>query len=313
MKYLIKKISTLIITLLIISMLSFLAFQVIPGDAALSKLGTGATEQKRQELRREMGLDGPVLERYGRWLVGFLQGDMGESYTYGVPVAGMIKEKLPVTLAIAVMAFLLMLTVSIPLGLLAGKHAGRLPDKILTAVDQLVMAVPGFFMGILITCLFGLILHWFTPGAYVSYQEGWGPFLGYLIFPALSIALPKCAMGIRLLRSSVIGELKQDYVRTAYSRGNSQRQVLFGHVLKNSLLPVLTFWALAIADIVASSVILEQVFTIPGLGTLLVQSIANRDHPVVQAVIVLVAGLVVVINFAVDVLYGIIDPRVEVR
>lgn len=313
MKYLIKKISTLIITLLIISMLSFLAFQVIPGDAALSKLGTGATEQKRQELRREMGLDGPVLERYGRWLVGFLQGDMGESYTYGVPVAGMIKEKLPVTLAIAVMAFLLMLTVSIPLGLLAGKHAGRLPDKILTAVDQLVMAVPGFFMGILITCLFGLILHWFTPGAYVSYQEGWGPFLGYLIFPALSIALPKCAMGIRLLRSSVIGELKQDYVRTAYSRGNSQRQVLFGHVLKNSLLPVLTFWALAIADIVASSVILEQVFTIPGLGTLLVQSIANRDHPVVQAVIVLVSGLVVVINFAVDVLYGIIDPRVEVR
>lgn len=313
MKYLIKKVSTLIMTLLIISMLSFLAFQVIPGDAALSKLGTGATEQKRQELRREMGLDGPVLERYGRWLVGFLQGDMGESYTYGVPVAGMIKEKLPVTLAIAVMAFLLMLTVSIPLGLLAGKHAGRLPDKILTVVDQLVMAVPGFFMGILITCLFGLILHWFTPGAYVSYQEGWGPFLGYLIFPALSIALPKCAMGIRLLRSSVIGELKQDYVRTAYSRGNSQRQVLFGHVLKNSLLPVLTFWALAIADIVASSVILEQVFTIPGLGTLLVQSIANRDHPVVQAVIVLVAGLVVVINFAVDVLYGIIDPRVEVR
>ncbi len=313
MKYLIKKVSTLIMTLLIISMLSFLAFQVIPGDAALSKLGTGATEQKRQELRREMGLDGPVLERYGRWLVGFLQGDMGESYTYGVPVAGMIKEKLPVTLAIAVMAFLLMLAVSIPLGLLAGKHAGRLPDKILTAVDQLVMAVPGFFMGILITCLFGLILHWFTPGAYVSYQEGWGPFLGYLIFPALSIALPKCAMGIRLLRSSVIGELKQDYVRTAYSRGNSQRQVLFGHVLKNSLLPVLTFWALAIADIVASSVILEQVFTIPGLGTLLVQSIANRDHPVVQAVIVLVAGLVVVINFAVDVLYGIIDPRVEVR
>ncbi len=313
MKYLIKKVSTLIMTLLIISMLSFLAFQVIPGDAALSKLGTGATEQKRQELRREMGLDGPVLERYGRWLVGFLRGDMGESYTYGVPVAGMIKEKLPVTLAIAVMAFLLMLAVSIPLGLLAGKHAGRLPDKILTAVDQLVMAVPGFFMGILITCLFGLILHWFTPGAYVSYQEGWGPFLGYLIFPALSIALPKCAMGIRLLRSSVIGELKQDYVRTAYSRGNSQRQVLFGHVLKNSLLPVLTFWALAIADIVASSVILEQVFTIPGLGTLLVQSIANRDHPVVQAVIVLVAGLVVVINFAVDVLYGIIDPRVEVR
>lgn len=168
-------------------------------------------------------------------------------------------------------------------------------------------------MGILITCLFGLALHWFTPGGYVSYQEGWGPFLGYLIFPSVSIALPKCAMGVKLLRSSVIGELNQDYVRTAYSRGNSQRQALFGHVLKNSLLPVLTFWALAIADIVASSVILEQVFTIPGMGTLLVQSISNRDYPVVQAVIVLVAGLTVVINFLVDVLYGVIDPRVNLH
>ncbi len=313
MKYLIKKIGTLIITLLIISLLSFLAFQVIPGDAALSKLGTGATGEKREELRRDMGLDRPVLERYGSWLLDFIRGDMGESYTYSIPVSEMIKEKLPVTLAIAVMAFICMLAVSIPLGLLAGKYSGRLPDKILMVLDQLVMSVPGFFMGILITCLFGLVLHWFTPGGYVSYQEGWGPFLGYLIFPALSIALPKCAMGIKLLRSSVIGELGQDYVRTAYSRGNSQRQVLFGHVLKNSLLPVVTFWALAVADIVASSVILEQVFTIPGLGTLLVQSISNRDHPVVQAVIVLVAGLVVVINFAVDVLYGIIDPRVEVH
>lgn len=313
MKYLIKKICTLIITLLVISLLSFLAFQVIPGDAALSRLGTGATEQKRESLRREMGLDRPMLERYGSWLKGFLKGDMGESYTYSVPVSGLIREKLPITLAITGMAFVWMLAVSIPLGLLAGKFAGRLPDRILTVLNQLVMSVPGFFMGILITCLFGLALHWFTPGGYVPYQEGWRPFLGYLFFPSVSIALPKCAMGVKLLRSSVIGELNQDYVRTAYSRGNSQAQALFGHVLKNSLLPVLTFWALAIADIVASSVILEQVFTIPGLGTLLVQSISNRDYPVVQAVIVLVAGLTVAINFLVDVLYGVIDPRVNLR
>lgn len=313
MKYLIKKICTLIITLLVTSLLSFLAFQVIPGDAALSRLGTGATEQKRENLRREMGLDRPMPERYGSWLKGFLKGDMGESYTYSVPVTELIREKLPVTLSIAAMAFLWMMAVSIPLGLLAGKFAGRLPDRLLTILNQLVMAVPGFFMGILITCLFGLVLHWFTPGGYVSYREGWGPFLGYLVFPSVSIALPKCAMGVKLLRSSVIGELNQDYVRTAYSRGNSQRQVLFGHVLKNSLLPVVTFWALAIADIVASSVILERVFTIPGMGALLVQSISNRDYPVVQAVIVLVAGLVALINFLVDVLYGVIDPRVNLR
>ena len=296
MKYLIKKFCTLIITLFFISLLSFLAFQVIPGDAALSKLGTGATEQKREKLRREMGLDRPVLEQYGIWLKNFGQGNMGESYTYSLPVSEMIREKMPANLAITAMSFLMMLAVSIPLGLLAGRYAGRIPDRILTVCNQFVMAVPGFFMGILITCVFGLALHWFTPGGYVSYQESWSGFFGYLIFPSIAIALPKCAMGVKLLRSSVIGELGQDYVRTAYSRGNSQAQVL-----------------LAIADIVASSVILEQVFTIPGLGTLLVQSISNRDYPVVQAIIVLIAGLVVTINFLVDLLYGIIDPRIELR
>lgn len=313
MKYFIKKFCTLIITLFAISLLSFLAFQVIPGDAALSKLGTGATEQKQETLRREMGLDKPVLEQYAIWLKNFSRGDLGESYTYSMPVSEMIREKLPVTLAITALSFALMLAVSIPLGLLAGKYAGRMPDKILTVCNQFVMAVPGFFMGILITCVFGLALRWFTPGGYVSYQESWSGFWGYLIFPAIAIALPKCAMGVKLLRSSVIGELGKDYVRTAYSRGNSQNQVLLGHVLKNSLLPILTFWALALADIVASSVILEQVFTIPGLGTLLVQSISNRDYPVVQSVIVLIAGLVVAINFLVDMLYGIIDPRIELR
>lgn len=313
MKYLAKKFCTLIITLLAISLLSFLAFQLIPGDAALSKLGTGATKEKAAQLRREMGLDRPAMERYGNWLKDFVQGDMGESYTYSLPVSGMIREKLPVTLAIAGMSFIMMLAVSIPLGLLAGRYSGRMPDRILTVCNQIVMSVPGFFMGILLTCVFGLMLHWFTPGGYVSYQEDFGRFLGYLVFPAIAIALPKCAMGVKLLRSSVIGELKQDYVRTAYSRGNRPGRVLYGHVLKNSLLPVLTFWALAIADIVASSMILEQVFTAPGIGTLLVQSISNRDYPVVQAVIVLIAGLVVIVNFLVDLLYGVIDPRVNMK
>ena len=207
MKYLIKKFCTLIITLFFISLLSFLAFQVIPGDAALSKLGTGATEQKREKLRREMGLDRPVLEQYGIWLKNFGQGNMGESYTYSLPVSEMIREKMPANLAITAMSFLMMLAVSIPLGLLAGRYAGRIPDRILTVCNQFVMAVPGFFMGILITCVFGLALHWFTPGGYVSYQESWSGFFGYLIFPSIAIALPKCAMGVKLLRSSVIGEL----------------------------------------------------------------------------------------------------------
>ena len=171
------------------------------------------------------------------------------------------------------------------------------------------MSVPGFFLGIIITATLGLGLKVFTPGAYVSYQDNFFGFLYYLIFPSIAIALPKCAMGVKMLRSSVIGQMHMDYVRTAYSRGNSRKNVLYHHVLKNALIPVLTFWALTIAEIVAGSIIIEQVFTIPGLGSMLISSISNRDYPVVQAIIVLVAGLVVVVNFIVDILYTKIDPR----
>ena len=313
MKYIVKKAGTLIITLLIVSFLSFFAFSIIPGDAARSKLGTEATQEQIEALQKEMGLDQPLPVQYGNWLKNFITGDMGESYSYSMPVSELLRDRIPITVALTLMSFLLILVISIPLGIITAQKEGSRLDRVLTILNQIVMSVPGFFLGILITFVFGLVLKWFTPGAYVSITESFGKFLGYLIAPSVAIALPRCAMGVKMLRNSVIAQMEKDYVRTARARGNSSRQVMYGHVLKNALLPVLTFWGMTIADIVANSMIIEQVFTIPGMGSLLITSISNRDYPVVLGIIMLIAVLVIVINFIVDILYGKIDPRIRVR
>lgn len=298
--------------MLIVSFLTFLAFDVIPGDAARSKLGTEATAEQVEALQEEMGLNDPVPVQYGRWLKGLVTGDLGESYSYSMPVWELLREKLPITAALTVMSFLLILVLSVPLGIYTAQREGTWADRILMVLDQAAMSVPGFFWGILITLVFGLILKWFTPGAYVPVSESFGGFLGYLIAPSAAIALPRCAMGVKMLRSSVLAQLEKDYVRTAYARGNGRRRVMYRHVLKNALLPVLTFWGMTIADIVANSIIIEQVFTIPGMGSLLITSISNRDYPVALGIIVLIAFFVIVVNFIVDILYGRIDPRIRV-
>ncbi|MDO5344270.1 MAG: ABC transporter permease [Lachnospiraceae bacterium] len=313
MKYIAKKLGTLIITLLIVSFLSFLAFSVIPGDAAVSRLGTEATAEQTAALRKEMGLDKPVLVRYGTWLRSFAAGGMGESYSYSMPVREMLRDKLPITVALTLLSFGLILVISIPVGILAAQQEGKWLDSLIMTLNQIMMSVPGFFLGILITYIFGLLLKWFTPGAYVSVSDSFWGFLGYLIAPSIAIALPRCAMCVKMLRSSVVSQMKLDYVRTAYSRGNTGRRVMFRHVLKNALIPVLTFWGMTIADIIANSMIIEQVFTIPGMGSLLITSISNRDYPVVQGIIVLVAALVILINFIVDLLYSRIDPRIRLK
>lgn len=313
MKYIAKKLGTLIFTLLIVSFLSFMAFSVIPGDAALSKLGTEATAEQVTALRKEMGLDRPVLVRYGIWLKNFVSGDMGESYSYSMPVQDMLKAKLPITIALTLLSFMLILVISIPVGIFTSQREGKWLDSLIMTLNQIMMSVPGFFLGILITYIFGLLLKWFTPGAYVSISDSFRGFLGYLIAPSFAIALPRCAMCVKMLRSSVVSQMKLDYVRTAYARGNTKNQVMFFHVLKNALIPVLTFWGMTIADIIANSIIIEQVFTIPGMGSLLITSISNRDYPVVQGIIVLVAALVILINFVVDVLYSRIDPRIRLK
>ncbi len=313
MKYVVRKILTTILTLLAVTFFVFLSFHVISGDPASSMLGTEATPQKVAALREELGLNDPVLVQYGRWVAGLLHGDMGTSYSYRMPVTGMVANKIPVTITLTLMAFVLMVVISIPLGIYTAKHEGGVLDRVIYIINQIIMAIPPFFSGILITLIFGRIFKLFTPGGYVSYEKDFAGFVGYLFFPAVAIALPKAAMAVKLLRSSVIKEAKLDYVRTAYNRGNRTNDVLYKHVLKNALIPVVTFLGMALADMIAGSIIIEQVFSIPGLGRILLTSISNRDYPVVMAVIVCIAVLVLVVNMAVDLIYGLIDPRITVE
>lgn len=313
MRYIFKKLGALIVTLLIISILAFLAFQVIPGDPTTKMLGTQATPERVEALREKLGLDKPVAERYADWLGGVFTGDLGRSYNYTMPVTEMLSGKLPVTLVLSAMSFAMVVLISIPLSLLLAKYEGGIFDRAVTILNQVTMSVPPFFIGILFTFIFGLVFKLFTPGSFVSYADNRGGFIAYLIFPALAIALPKSAMVIKLFRSSILGEMEKDYIRTAYSRGNSRAMVLQRHVLRNAVIPVITFLAATLADIVAGSIIIEQVFSIPGIGRLLLSSISNRDFPVVQAIIVFMAALVVTVNFIADIAYQYIDPRIRLN
>ena len=317
MKYFIKKILTLIMTLFLVSVAAFLAFQIIPGDVVTSILGTEATREREEQLREELGLNKPPVVRYFSWAGVVLKGDFGNSYRYSknmnemMPVSELIGDKLPVTLWLAAVALVLIVAVSIPLGVLWARSSNRVLDAALGVVTQITMAIPSFFLGILVTYLFGILLKWFAPGGYVSYKEDFGRFLGYLLFPALSIALPKIAMTARFLRNSMLTEMKADYVRTAYSKGCTKRRVMYGHVLRNAMMPVTTFLGMIIAEIVAGSIVIEQVFGLPGIGRLLISSINTRDFPVVEILILYITFVVIFVYFLVDILYRVIDPRIS--
>ncbi len=223
----------------------------------------------------------------------------------------MLRSKLPITLTLTLMSFIMVIAISIPVGVISSKYEDRPGIRIIDILGQLTMAIPPFFLGILITYLFGMVLHMFVPGGFVSYSDDFWGFVSYLFFPAVAIALPKAAMSVKLLKTSILSERKLDYVRTAYSRGNSTTDVMYRHVLKNAIIPVITFLGMTLADIVAGSLVIEQVFSIPGYGRLLISSISNRDYPVVQAIIAIIAMIVIIINLIVDILYRVLDPRIR--
>ena len=313
MKTLVKRVLLLIATLLLVTILAFVAFSIIPGDPTSSILGVEATPEQIAALRDRLGLDLPIWQRYLHWLGGLLTGDLGESYNYGMPVAQLLATCVTHTLTLAVLAFVLIVAISLPLGIIAARYEGGVVDRVLTILNQITMSVPNFVAGILLVYVFGLVLRLFQPGAIVTPQAGWGPYLWYMLFPALAVALPRSAMTVKMLRGAILSELGQDYIRTAYSKGNSKSSALWRHVLRNAMIPVVTFLAMTVADIMAGSIVVEQVFGIPGLGKMLVTSIGNRDYPVVQAIVVLIATVVVVCNFAADLLYRVMDPRLRGR
>ena len=306
MRYAARKVLTLLVTMLVVSLLTFVAFDLISGDPATAILGTQATPEKLAALREEMGLNQPLLVRYGQWLLGFFTGNLGTSLQYRQPVWELIGSKTLVSLCLSLVSFVLIVAVSMPLGLATAN--GRL-DGLHTVVNQLCMAVPPFFTGILLSWGFGIVLKWFVPGDFPGLAATPGKALRYLFFAAVSIAIPRVAMTVRMLRSTVISEMKKPYVRTAIARGDDRHQVLWGHVLKNSLVPTVTFLGQTMAEIVAGSIVVEQVFSIPGLGRMLVGSISNRDYPVVEAIVVILAFWVVLSGTVADLINRRVDPR----
>ena len=312
MRYTIKKLFSTFVTLIVVSLCVFLAFNVLPGDPAIRMLGLEASDELIEQTREAMGLNDPLLVRYGRWFIAFLQGDFGTSYSYKVPVAGMLLNKIPITFSLGILAFILTVLISIPMGIVTAKYENGVLDRIITVFNQIIMAIPPFFSGILITFIFGMILKVFTPGGFVSYKDDFIGFIKYLIFPSFAIAFPKISMTVKMLRGNLIDEAGKDYARTAYSRGNNTNGVLYRHVLKNAMIPVITFLGMALADMVAGSIVVEQVFSIPGISRILITSISNRDYPVVEAIIMGIAIIVIVLNLLVDIIYRIIDPRIRI-
>ncbi len=313
MKYVLKKLITLLLALFLISVIVFFAFSVIPADAAIAKLGTNATPERIEQLREAMGLNKSVFERYGIWLAGAVRGDFGNSLQYtNKTVTSLVGSRIGNSAILSLISFIMVVVVSIPLGIFSAKRRSAVGRGAMTTVTQITMGIPSFFLGVLITYLFSIILKMFKLGNFVSPAKSFWGAVGYLVFPAIAIALPKIAMTVKFMTTSIRTELHKEYVRTAYSKGQTRNGVLYRHVLINSMIPVITFMGVIVAEIVAGSIIVEQVFSVPGIGTLLITAITNRDYPVVEAVVLLIAFFVILINFIVDMIYKAIDPRVKV-
>lgn len=317
MHYTIRKLITLLITLFTISLLAFLAFAIIPGDPAVLQLGVDATPEHIAALQTEMGLDQPILTRYAQWLGSMLFGDMGRSFDHGISVRELLSDRLMVTGSLMAMGFLLTLAMALPIGLLTASRptgsnrlAHRAVQGTVTGLTQTIMAASPLFLGLVLTFVFGVTLRWFVPSAFVSLRDSPGGFLWYMLFPALAIALPKAAMTVRLIRTSVAQEYGKDYVLTAISRGNGPRSILYRHVLPNIAVPVITFSALTLIMMMTDSIVVEQVFSIPGAGRLLISAIRGRDYPVVQALVVVIAAVVMVTHTISDILARTIDRRI---
>ena len=311
MKYVLKRLWMLLITMILVSFLTFLAFELISGDPARNMLGTSASAAQVAALQHELGLDQPFFVRYFHWLGGFFSGDLGISYGYRQPVWDLISSKLGITLLLSMISFILIVVISIPLGVFSYQWTGGPFDWIRTAFNQFCMAVPPFFTGILVSWVFGITLRIFVPGDFPDLQSDFGGALLHLFFGAVCLSIPRIAMTVRMMRSTVVSEMNKAYVRTAISRGNDRRGVLMTHVLKNSLVSVITFLGQTLAEIIGAGIVVEQVLGIPGLGRFLVLSISHRDYPVVQAIVVILAFWVVLAGTVADLLNQYIDPRLR--
>ena len=305
--YIRKRLLLMVFVLFGVTVIIFGMIHLIPGDPAFTILGDRATEERAAELRRQMGLDRPLIVQYGRFLGGVVRGDFGMSLLYRQPVNQLVFRRIPVSLFLATYAMVLTAVITLPVGIWAAVRKDKPADHVIRAAFLLALTTPSFWLGILLILLFSLRLRLFPVA---GYGQTWRDHLWYLFLPALTLALHLSAVLIRNLRSQIIGALRSDYVRTARAKGLTGRAILLGHVLKNAMISTVSIFGLQFGFLVGGTVVIETVFAVPGMGQLLYQAITARDYPIVQAITVLTAFMVIVVNLLVDLSYSLLDPRV---
>ena len=312
MRYFVKKLGIMLITLFVISIVTFWLFHIVPGDPAAMMLGTSASQEQLDDLREELGLDRPLAEQYTEWITGAVHGDFGKSIMYRKPVAKLLKGKLSVSLALGAMALALVILIGIPLGVFTAGRKHAISEQLLNFINILGISIPGFFLSILLIWVFGLILHWFTPGRFVTFARNPVKYFQFMIWPAIAIAIPQTCVLSKYIRTAVIEEVRSDYVRTARSKGSTKFRIMYVHVLKNAIISVVPLIGMIVSGIFSGSIVIEQVFGIPGIGRLLIASVTSRDYPTVQTLVMYIAILILVVNFIVDILIQILDPRIRI-
>jgi peptide/nickel transport system permease protein len=313
LRYSLKRLLSLCLSLLVASIVIFAVIEVAPGDPAAFMLGLNAQPDTVAALRTELGLDVPKFQRYLDWVGGMLRGDFGTSYTYRTPVAEMIGDRLWVSLPLAVYALTLSTLIAFPAGIYAAARRGGPGDMAVMGATQLGVAIPNFWFAMILVLIFAIQLRWFSAGGFPGWDQGILTGLKALTLPAIALALPQAAILARVMRSSLLDTISQDFMRTARAKGLSQRQALWRHALRNALIPVLTIIGLQFSFLLAGAIIIEQVFFLPGLGRLVFQSISQRDLIVVESVVMLLVFTVIVVNFLVDLAYAAVDPRLRAR
>ena len=304
---------SLLLALIAASVVIFVMLQAVPGDPAAFMLGMNASEDAVAALRAELGLEGPLVVRYLAWISGMLGGDFGTSYTYRVPVAELVSERIVVSAPLAVMALVLSTVIAIPVGLIAAARRGGAADWGIMGGTQLGIAVPNFWFAMILVLVFAVKLRWVSAGGFPGWDAGLWPGVRALVLPAIALALPQASILARVLRSALLDTLDQDYIRTARAKGLSRRATVVRHALRNAMIQVLTILGLQFSFLLAGAIIIENVFFLPGLGRLIFQGITQRDLIVVQSVTMVLVFAVILVTFLVDLAYTVADPRLRRR